>query len=201
MTTATMEPKTKTTVAPFGIEADHPRNGDLLLQSVPGCRLRSAISASKHVIDAKTGEPKVPQDQARHLGQLPPIPGMQIHVSPAKLTYMVIDPLHDDEELCERIRKTLDQISPFRMGRTLKGVPPLKGVLDKHRMKTLCRELVWLVDASEAKAVKGTMPELDEVDKLEGEYLLNPGSQVTNMQPRFECDWDKWLAELTRSGG
>ena len=39
----------KTIVAPFGVEIDTPRNGDVLLQAIPGCRLRGAVRAGKVV--------------------------------------------------------------------------------------------------------------------------------------------------------
>ncbi len=104
MPTATAEPKTKTVVTPFVVEADVPNNGDLLLQSILGCRLRSAIDPSRTVTDTATGREMIPKDPSRHLGMLPSVPGMRLHVNPAKLTYTITDPLHDDEEKCEAIR-------------------------------------------------------------------------------------------------
>lgn len=193
--------ETKTVVAPFAIEADHYRCGDLIIQAIPGCRMRSTISASKPAKDAKTGEPRIPQDQAKFLGQFPEIPGMQIHVNPAKLTYVIIDPLDDDEDLCEKIRRTLERVSPFRVGSKLKGVPSQKGTLDVHRMKTLVRELIWWIDSNDAKVIKGTKPDMVDVERLPGKFLLNPGSRVHNTQPQFEEDWEHWVSELTKSGG
>jgi len=199
---ATMQEKTTAvSVAPFGIEADHPRNCDLLLQAIPGARLRSAISASRTVIDVKTGEPRIPQDQARHLGQLPPIPGMQIHVNPAKLSYVIMDPLAEDEELCERIRKAMDASRAFRVGNRLRGVPTQTGTLDPHRMKTLVRELVWLVTGGEARVVKGALPRMEDVEELPGKYLLDPGSRIRTSRPIYEEDLEPWWAKLTSTGG
>jgi len=193
--------ETKTIVAPWGIEADHPRNADLMLQCIPGCRLRGAVSAMKTTINKKTGEATVPRDQAIHLGQFPPVPGMQLHVNPAKLTYQVIDPLHDDEALCERLRLAIERSSPYRAGRKLEGVPPQKGTLDVHRMKTLCREMLNLLKANEAKMVRGTEPKLEDIEKLPGKFLLNPGSRIHNAQPRYEEDYEEWENNLTRHGG
>jgi len=193
--------KKKIVVRQFEVEADTRNNGDLLIQSIPGCRLRGALSASKSIIDSKTGEPKIPQDAARHLGQLPPIPGMRLLVTPAECSYRITDPLFDDEDLCERIRLSMEQSSPFRVGSKLRGVPPQKGFLDVHRTKTLCRELLWNVESGDMKVTRGMAPELREVEQLPGEFLLNPGSQVHNSQPTYEKDWDEWVAQLTRSGG
>lgn len=201
MATAQTEDRPEIIVAPFGIEADHPRNSDLVVQCIPGCKLRSAISGSKHLIDAKTGEPRVPLDQARHLSTFPRTPGMQLHVNPAKLVYTIVDPLNDDEELRERITRWYSQNSAVRSIDTLKGVPTQQGELDTHRMKSLCREMFWLVEAGEAKVVKGALPAFDEIEELPGYFLLNPGSRISNTQPRYEKDFQSWVDRMSRSGG
>ena len=194
--------RTKVSSVPsFEVVADHPRNCDLLLQAIPNCRLRSAISASKHVIDAKTGEPRIPADQARHLGQLPPTPGMHLSVNPADLSYEITDPLNDNEDLCERLRQGINRTNAARITGKLRGVPTQRGKLDEHRMKTLCREIIWLLDADDVKMVRGSKPSIEEVDELPGKYLLNPGSQVRTSQPQFECDYQAWIDRLTQAGG
>ena len=184
-------------VGSFAIMADHPLLADLLLQSIPGCRLRSAISANK---TAKNGA-RIGRDQASLLGQFPNLQGMELHVNPAKLTYVVLDPLAEDEPTCERIKKLMDSLGPFRTGDKLRGVPTQKGTLDLHRMKTLVREMIWLVEAGEARVVKGVLPTMDQVESLPGRTLLNAGSRVPNMQPVFEDQWDAWLNSLIRAGG
>ncbi len=195
--------ETRTQVQPFTIEVDHPRNCDLLLQSIPGCRLRSAISAGRTVKDVKTGELRIPQDQSRFLGQLPPVPGMQLAVNPSKLTYEVIDPLHKDIALCDRIQSSINRMeeSPVRISGKLRGVPPIKGTLDVHRMKTLCREIGWLLEANEVKVINGVQPSQEEVEAMPGHFMTNPGSQVHNSQPRFEKDFDAWLERMQSAGG
>lgn len=201
----TMEKKSETSnpnaVAPFAVECDEPRNRDCIVQAIPGCKLRSAISAAKPVIDQKTGMSMIPPDQSASLGQFPPIPGMQLHINPAKLSYVVIDPLDEDEDLCARIKKAMDRTSPFRTEAKLKGVPPLKGTLDVHRMKTLVREMLWMLDSGMVKIIKGVRPNEEDVDKLPGKYLLNPGSRIPNYQPTFSEDLEEWTNQLTRSGG
>jgi hypothetical protein len=193
--------ETRTTLQPFSVVVDHPRNCDVLIQSIPNCRLRSAISAAKPVIDVATGEPRIPVDQARHLGQLPPIPGMHLTVDPAKLTYEVSDPLYEDEDQCERIRLAINRASVTRITGKLRGVAPLRGTLDVHRMKTLCREVLWLLEAGDVRMVKGARPTQEAVDEMPGEYLLNPGSRVHTTQPVYEKDFQNWLERLTASGG
>ena len=198
----TMEEKSTTsTVQPFGIVADHPRMCDLLLQGIPACRLRSTIRVDKPSKDQKSGIERVSPDQAKGLGQFPSIPGMELHVNPAKLSYTVIDPLHEDEEMCKRIKRAIDNSSNVRTTGDIAGVPPLSGTLDPHRMKTLCREILWLAKAGDVKVCKGSLPSMADVEKMNGEFMLNPGSMVQNMQPRYERDWPAYLEQLSRVGG
>lgn len=200
MATATKE---RTIVAPFGVEIDTKRNSDVLLAAIPNCRLRTAIRADKTVTDFKRIPPEemTPIDQVRNIGQLPRTPGMQIHVNPEKCKYEIIDPLFGDEELCEKLRVRLDINSGFRISDKLSGVPPKKGSLDVHRMKNLCRELIWIMDEGNAKMVKGVKPEIEDVNDLPGNYLKNPGSKIRSGQPTFEKDFDAWYERLTLVGG
>jgi len=202
-------PTTKETAAslpPFGIEADHPRNSDLLIQSIPGCKLRSAIGANKPVHpSAKDNEerrrfPMVPRDQATALGQLPPLPGMKLHVNPEKLTYVIEDPLYEDEELMEILQQRMEA-SGMPVSGELRGVAPQKGTLDVHRMKTLCRELLNIIEAGEARMVKGIKPDLEDINEMPGNYLLNPGARIPNSQPQFEKDMPEYVENLRKVGG
>jgi hypothetical protein len=195
----TTEPKQEILVAPFGIEIDHPRNDDVMLQSIVGLRLRSAINGSKGVIDAN-GDLRVPQDQSRALASFPHTPGMQLHINPRDLTYVVVDPLNDNPDMCNRVLRFLKEHGGTSV-KEVKGVPTQKGELDVDRMKTLCREIIWLLTAGEAKICKGAVPKLEDVEDLPGKFLLNPGSRVQNTQPRYEEDWDAWVSNLSRSGG
>lgn len=196
-----VEKKKVHVVPPFSVEIDTPRNGDVMIQSIPGCRLRGGIDSSKPVIVSISGEKGIPVDQARTMGLLPKIPGMRISVNPSKLSYKITDPLFDDEDLCEKIRKGLEAIGSVSGGGKIRGATPLSGKLDEHRMKTLCRELVWLLSSNCAKMVNGPEPDLDDISELPGKFLLNPGSQVHNSQPQFEEDFSKWVDRLSRSGG
>ena len=126
---------------------------------------------------------------------------MQVHVHPEKCTYAIIDPLHGDAKLCETIRRHLNDTSSFIVDEKLDGVPPQGGTLDDHGMKTLCRELLRFIDLGYAKMCKGPTPSMEDVDELPGNYLMNPGARVHNMQPRYEKDWKGWVDRLTRTGG
>ena len=190
MPTATQK---ATIIQSFGVQADHPRSSDLIIQSIPGCRLRSTLSANKPGV-------RIPSDQARLFAILPVVPGMELHINPAKLSYVVNDPLYDDEDTCDRIRQAVNQLRGVKIEK-INGAAPLKGKLDVHRMKTLCREMIWWHDEDAVKVVKGIMPTLEDVEQLPGNFMLNPGSQVMNSQPTFEKDFSAWYEQLTRSGG
>lgn len=196
---STTETKPEILVAPFGIEIDHPRNDDVLLQSVVGLRLRSAINGNKGVIDAN-GDLRVPQDQSRALSSFPQTPGMQLHINPKDCTYVVVDPLNDSPEMCHRIVRFLKENGGSSV-KEVKGVPTQKGTIDADRMKTLCREIIWLLTAGEAKVCKGAVPKLEDIEELPGKFLLNPGSRVQNTQPRYEDDFAGWVSRLSNSGG
>ena len=183
-------------VPPFGIEVDHPRNCDIMLQSIPDCRLRSAVSPVVTNVDGtvRTMTAK---------GLTPPVtPGMQLHVNPEKCSYVVSDPMFGNDEACEKVDKFLTAIGELSgVNNKIRGVPTLQGTLDVHRMKTLCRELVGLLETGDIKMIKGPKPDLEEVNELPGNYLLNPGSRVHNSQPRYEKDLPAWEAQLSRAGG
>lgn len=185
-------------VAPFAIEADHPRNCDLMLQSIPGCRLRSAILGTKGV-ETEKGY-RVPQDQARHMASFPRVPGMIVKVVPHELKYYIKDPLVDNPEICERIKQWMNENTGILV-QQIRGTPPRMGELDEHRMKTLCRELLRIVNCNEARLESGTLPDLGDIDQLPGDYLLNPGLQTTSTQPLYEKDWDAWVRNLSAMGG
>lgn len=193
---------TTISVPPFGVEADGLRNNDLMLQAIPGCRLRSAVSPSKGTvvnIQDPENSPVIPEGQAMFLGSLPPIPGMQIHVNPAENKYKIVDPLHGDKAFCKRLQAALT--AKGVIVQDLDGVPPKEGTLDPHRTKTLCRELLWLLDAGEAKLLKGPRPDIEDIDEMPGRYLLNPGSRVPTGQPMFEDQFEEYRSNLQKVGG
>jgi hypothetical protein len=205
MPTATQDSPAKeaqidSVIPPFGIEADHPRNCDLIIQAVPGLILRSAIDTSKGVRDVRTGQMVIPKDQIINMGDFPKTPGMQLHVNPNDCTYVVIDPLAKDERIMELVQQWIRTKTPYRNAK-IKLEHTVEGKLDRHRMKTLCREMVWLVQANEAKKVRGSMPDLEDLEALPGYFMLNPGSRVQNTQPIYEKDFEAWVDRLANQGG
>ncbi len=193
--------RSQISVSPWGIEADHPRNCDLLIQSLNHEKLRSALDGSKTATDRRTGDQVIPHSQGQYMGSMPRLPGMQLHINLEKLTYLIVDPLLDNHDLIVKLQRWL-----LRMGQPaperLNGVPERKGSLDVHRMKTLCREMFQLVQSHEARLVRGGVcPDLEDINELPGKYLLNPGAIVNQTaQPRYEDDWSDWVGKITAIG-
>jgi len=191
----------KTTVTPFAIEFDSCSNSDYKLNSLPEYKFRSAVKSHRTVVDNETGEEAVPVDMVQGLSMLPTIPGMQLHVNPADCSFEITDPLNDRQDLRDRIAKTINSQGAIRADKGIRGVPTVKGTLDVHRMKTLCREMVMLLDSNEAELVKGVKPSLKAISSLPGKFLLNPGCQIQNNLPRYEDDYETWLENLKKYGG
>lgn len=199
MSAATTEQRKKGTIPAFGIEADGPRNEDLIVQCIPGLRLRGAISAGKSSKNAKSGAERVNPDQAAGLGALPAVPGMQLHVDPAKLSYAVIDPINHDEEMKHILGLRFKEMGRFQDADNLRLPKDLTGnVRDVDLMKTLCREMVNAVRAGYARFCKGPVITLEDVDDMPGDYLLNPGAMTMTTQPKYEKDLEKFAQELNR---
>ncbi len=194
---ATLEDKPKTErlvdVQSFTIEADHPRNSDLMLQSVVGCVLRSALTGMREGLGL---------DYSQAIASFPKTPGMQLQVNPSSLSYRIFDPLTEDPDKCEQIRKWILAKHAVK-SRNMKvvGVKTSSGKLDPHRMKTLVRECRNLLNLGHAKIVKGVVPDLETIALMPGKFLLNPGATVQNMQPTFEDDWNEWYEQLKKAGG
>jgi hypothetical protein len=195
------EKKQTVTVSPFTVEADHPTNANLMIQGIGNVSLRSALKHTKTVIHASTRNPvqRMESAPAGLIGGLPMnIRGMTLRVDPAKLTWEVEDPLHDDEETCEKIRLAIrrsDSIA-YTSGEKITGVPKREGKLNVHQMKTLVREVCWLLDAEHVKVVKGAEPDMEDVDSLPGRYLTNPFNPIQVRQPQFEDEMEAWIERL-----
>ena len=181
-------------VMPFGIEADHPRNSDLYIQ-VLAVRLRSAIKPIKEVIGREAGEQVMLPVPSQMIEGLPRnMPGMQLHVNPAELTYRVLDPITD--EALERIQVALQRTAGYSSTSKLKKARALKGTLNEDQMKTLVREMFHLIEAEEARKAKGSIPDMDDIEDMPGEFLLNSSNRANWRQPKHEKDLDTWAEKL-----
>jgi len=197
------EKKKLAAVSPFGIEADHPRNCDLLLGSLANTRLRSTIKPTKMVFDREDGEMIERPAAAGMIDGLPAvIPGMQLHVNPGDCTCTVIDPLYEDEDTLEKIRKAMKRSGVFiSVADKIRGLPTKKHTLKQDEMKTLVRELFNLIEAQEARVVRGTAPAMEDIEDLPGHFLTIPVNSGGWKVPRYEKDMDAWVDSLNRIGG
>ena len=179
-------------VAPWGIEIDVYSNSDVIVQSIPGCRLRGAIRAGRTLPNGEN-----PPDSWAVYGKLPQVPGMELHVNPAARSYTIVDPLHTDEDLRATLQRRMLGAGMIGSRTEIRGVPPTKGELDTDRMKTLVREMFRLVRDKMAVVIKGSLPDEEAIDRLPGRYLLNPGSTIPNGHPYYEDEWESWFRRRT----
>lgn len=181
-------------VPPFAIEADHPRMCDVILQSIVGLRLRSRIRPTTTTVQG--------QVRTHTMGghSLPDVPGMRLFVNPAKLEYAIVDPFNDDPEAQAKVKQYMRLTRGFRSTSPIKGRDTVKTTVDKNRMKTLCREVIRLLDEGAVKMVEGPAPVPEDVDDLPGKFLLNPGLRTQSTQPTYEEDYDEWCDRMSRSG-
>jgi hypothetical protein len=185
--------------APWTIEADHPRNCDLMVLGIQNVRLRSAIKPIKIVQTTEHGETVNRPMPADVVPGLPiDIPGMRLSVNPATGEWRVYDPLEQDEKTLEQIKLAIERSSGTRVATKLRGVPEKKGRLTPDGMKTLAREMFNLVSSGEAKVTSGVAPTQEEVDAMPGDYLSNPTGTTHWSQPRYEKDIPEWEQTLNR---
>jgi hypothetical protein len=59
-------------------------------------------------------------------------------------------------------------------------------------MKTLCREVLWMIANNAGKFVKGPGYTQEQCDALPGRYMQNPGAQTRWHQPVFEDQMEAW---------
>lgn len=197
MSTVEEKPKRKmaSPVQPFMVEITG-NCSDVIIQSIPGCKLRGQVKAIKRVFSPYKTKPTMAPSGV--FPGLPELPGMRVSVNPGNCVVEITDPLHGDEETCAVIKALVKRHRGTRTVAKVDGVPPREIKLDKSRIKTLCRELLFMTENDMAKFVKarGEKPTMEDIEKLPGHFLLNPGSQIPNNQPRYEKDMDAYVQRL-----
>ena len=204
MSTVETEPKRKmaSSVQKFSVEITSKRCSDVVLQSIHGCRLRGGISAVKEVLSPLTSGPKTEMAPSGIIPGIPELPGMQLHIFPASCRCEIKDPLHGNKETCALIKSIVNKRSAvFRVSDELDGVPPREEKLDVDRMKNLVREVFWLIEDGTAKVIGGSKPEMADIENLPGKFLLNAGSNVHYLQPRYEEDLPDYVSKLSSAAG
>lgn len=192
------EPKRKSvSVQPFAIEVTASCQ-DVKIQSIPNCILRGRVRSTKKIINILGPGRDITTGPSKVIPGIPDVDGMQLHVSPGTCKVKVVDPLFGDEETLNLIKTLVDAYQGTRTKSKLSGMPTREEKLEPSRMKTLVRELIWWEEEGMVKFIKGTKPEMEDIDNLPGKYLLNPGSMIQNMQPRYEEDFQDWVDGLAK---
>lgn len=191
----------------FTIEASGIHGGDIIIQNIGNLRMRGAIRSTKQVFD-KQFDPELFEEGKdtrpaanQIIDGVPELPGQRLTVNPAEGTWELTDPLHGNERVMGVVQKALRMRHGVRVSEKLTGVPPQKGSVDKDRMKTLCRELLCFIESEDATVVKGIKPTREDIDEMDGRYLLNASNLGNWHQPRYEDQYDAWVADINRIGG
>jgi len=200
--------KKASSVMPFVIEANTPRNQDLMIQNLERLRLRGAVHATVEVFDKLYADEDDDRETptrptgAKIIEGVPELPGMQLYVNPTELRWEMKDPICKDERLLEKIANAM---SEFRgstiVGQKLRGMKPKSGTIGRDEMKTLCAELLCFIDADEAKVIKGMAPSKEDIDELPGRYLLNWSGLDDWKQPRYADEYDEWIRRSHNMSG
>ena len=186
-------------VRPFSVEITG-NGSDVIIQSIPGCKVRGAIKPTKKVFKPHGGM-KTTTAPSGNIPGIPDVPGIRLEVNPGRCTCKLVDPLVEEVGIRSELEAALMSHGRLQKGQNINGVPERTENLDPSRMKTLVRELVRMIDCDMAKMHRGECPKEEDIEKLKGHFLLNPGSQVHNSQPRYEKDLPEYLDRLQRVGG
>lgn len=134
------------------------------------------------------------------MSQMVDSPGMRLQVNLETGRVREYDPLENDPETLERICRVLGRA---RGGVEVKYRPqPSKSYeLDEHTLKTLVKELRYMVtcDEPKAKLVEGKLPSEAEIAAMPGRILFDPGNSDPH-KFRFQDEFEKWLGKRRTAG-
>jgi len=125
---------------------------------------------------------------------MPDIPGLHLTLNFRDNKLTIEDPLRKDRDLCAKIKSSLRAVNRFKSDGELTGVPTVEKTLSVHQMKTLVLEIRDRMAANEVRIIKGEFPTDDQIEKLPGKKLLDPGRNFPTSQPMFEEDWWDWAS-------
>jgi hypothetical protein len=125
---------------------------------------------------------------------MPDIPGLYLTLSFRDNKLTIEDPLRKDRDLCAKIKSSLRAANRFKSDGELTGVATVEKTLNVHQMKTLVLEIRDRINANEVRIIKGEFPTDDQIEKLPGKKLLDPGRNFPTSQPMFEEDWWDWAS-------
>ena len=213
MSVAEEKRRKRSAPAAFVIEAQTPRNQDILIQNLDGMRLRGAVRATTEVFDRSWKDEDAEDDYeemapvtrpapAAIIDGVGELPGERLFVNPETGEWKTMDPLREKKNTLERIRMAIRRTFGFAViGQRLLGMKPRKGTVDPDRMKSLLVELLCFVEAGEVKVVKGRAPSREEIDAMPGRVLLNWMNRQGWKQPKYDDQIDEWGRKINQLEG
>jgi hypothetical protein len=139
------------------------------------------------------------------MARMPDIPGVRLTVDPRKSTLLIHDPLSDDKELCQQIKRVLeggeDYITMRIVGsENFRPTPDATHKLDDDELKTVMLEIARKTYAPEdvrtMVAVNGShVPTEEELADFPGDELFDPWNSNED-KPRYVKDVKAWRRRI-----
>lgn len=138
------------------------------------------------------------RDVGAAMSQMPEIPGLRIRIVPKDLKIVIFDPLEKNEELVERINKVFKAARGGATTQEYKAVERTEMDLEKQpdKFKTLICELARMKESGTIKVHDGKFPTEDEIEKMPGRELFDPGND--GRKCRYKDEYEEWAAGLDR---
>lgn len=162
--------------ASFTIEFDGENRNFMLSAFGDGTTVRGAFSVSRCM-------------NAGDMRGMPDVPGLHLTLNLRDNRLTIEDPLRKDRDLCAKIKSALKHARLFGSDGELVGVATVEKTLSVHQMKTLVLEIRDRMAANEVRMIKGEFLTDDQIEKLPGKQLLDPGRNFPTSQPMFVDDW------------
>lgn len=179
---------------PFIVELGDDSNRTISLDTMR-LRLRGDFSLSK-LHKRKQGG----RDVGQIMQQMPDIPGMRIMVDYHAQKCRIFDPLETPEykDVLVRVNQVAQEATAVKQsGGKFTPVEAVEHKLDKDKMKTLCLELVRLVEDKQARVVAGELPTEEQLAAMPGRKLFDPWNNSPR-KPKYEDDAEAFYARADK---
>lgn len=140
----------------------------------------------------------IADEMVEEIAGMPDIPGMRVRIDPQRRRVVVYDPLSlpENAELCRRVQAFVKKLTREDQGpdklteHTLKSDNEVKGWLYWTRR---------LVDARRARVTQGTLPTLEEIERLAGKTRIENFNSSARAC-KFKEDQDAWIEAVLDTG-
>lgn len=128
------------------------------------------------------------------LGKFPDIPGLQITIDPVRKTAVVEDPLsHWSPQEMDALNQAASAIPGFARVKFKIEPSDVRDKMSDNDVKTWCYWVWRMVDAGDAKVVKGSLPSVADIEALPGKIRV--GHQNQDGWQRFKGEPDPSLMQ------